>query len=598
MDLKQRDGNALVNECEKLSRNAQSRYFDIWRDAINAFDGIVPVDDVFATTVTVNHLLNAIETVTPRDVKSLLGSRPFIPIKAKNQEYNDWAKVIEKIADDQMDEAGFFERFTDAFRMARACGTSFVEVSWEAEQENYIQRIPKMDPMSGMMMGIEQFQSSTVKERLGFRDLGPWEVFVDPMGNRLTDKRWVIVKQLTNKEYIQDLMDLGAYKKISSDKLRSASPYESEWARELERDKSCVGKDASDVGVLCRFMSPDRYIDTWNYSVVLRDQPNPHRNMRKKVYPLVAFKDVTHIGPDRFWGKGMWEVIRHQARLGDDILTEFFDQVKMGTYRWMMYNPDLVSPEELDAVYGNRIPVRGGKFDNAVKEFAPLPPSQELFQLYNIAKGFIDSQQQLSYLQSGAAAPRKETAFTTGALKAAGDEKLEFGVRYFEGTAMTDLAYLITKALDANMSTADIAEKIGWDQALELESLDPEAMPGGYTFAFNGSDRVMQRTQKMEALTGWWNLVGNDPALTDRTIPLRKMTEFLEMFSDTERDAMFPSAQTNPEQQAVQDQMRQNAMGMGGETPGGVQSVGQSTSITNPRYLSQSSSNVELQKTA
>lgn len=598
MNFGQKDANALVNECEKLSRNAQQRYFEIWRDAINAFEGLTTVDDVFSTQVTVNHLLSAIETVTPRDVKALLGSRPYIPIQAKNPEFNDWAKVIEKIADDMLDEAEFFPKFVDAFRICRATGTSFIETFWDIEEENFIQRIPKYDQMTGSLIGLEQFESTTVKERLGFRDLGPWEVFVDPMGNRMSDKRWVIIKQLTNKEYVQDLMDIGAYKKISSDKLKSASPYESEWARELERDKSCLGKDASDVGVLCRFMSKDRYIDTWNYSVVLRDQENPHKNMRKKVYPVVVFRDVTHIGPDRFWGKGMWEVIRHQAHLGDDVLTEFFDQVKMGTYRWMMYNPDVVSPEELDAVYGNRIPVRGGRFDSAVKEFAPIPPSQELFQLYGIAKGFIDSQQQLSYLQSGAAAPRKETAFTTGALKEAGDEKLEFGVRYFEGTAMTELAYLVTKFLDANMSTADIAEKIGWDKALELESLDPEAMPGGYTFKFNGSDRVMQRTQKMEALSGWWNLVGNDPALADRTIPLRKFTEYLEMFSETERDAMFPSAQVDPQQQAIQEQMRQNAMGASGETPSGVQSVGQSTSITNPRYLSETASNVEMQKTA
>jgi hypothetical protein len=284
--------------------------------------------------------------------------------------------------------------------------------------------------------------------------------------------------------------------------------------------------------------------------------------------------------------------------LGDDILTEYFDQVKMGTYRWMMYNPDIVSPEELDAVYGNRIPVRGGKFDQAVKEFAPIPPSQELFQLFDIARGFIDDANNLSYMQRGGAAPRKETAFTTGALKAAGDEKLEFGVRYFEGTAMTELAYLITKTLDANMTTADIAEYIGWDKAMELESLDPEAMPGGYTYAFNGSDRVMQRTAKMESLTGAWNLIGNDPALVDRVTYLRKIVELLDTFSEDEINSMLPTVEADPQQAQVQDQMRQNALGGGGESPEGVQSVGQSTSITNPRYLAQGSSNVEMQKSA
>lgn len=218
--------------------------------------------------------------------------------------------------------------------------------------------------------------------------------------------------------------------------------------------------------------------------------------------------------------------------------------------------------------------------------------------MYDIVRGFIDYQTSISVYQRGGTAPRREAALTTQVLKMAGDEKLEFGVRYFEGTAMTRLAYLVTKAIDANMTTPDIADIIGWEDAMRIPSMDPTAIPGGYEFAFNGSERVMQITQKLEKFGQWWNLVGNDPALVDRVTPLREFTRMLDVFPRDKIDGMFPTPEQDPTQQGVQDQMRANALGMGGEGAGQVQSVGATTSIQNPRYGATPESNVETMKTA
>lgn len=590
---------SLVNTCESKARKQQEMYFSIWRGAVEAFEGRTVADDPFSTNITVNHLLSTVETVVPRDVKALLGTRPYIPIRARSRENEDWAKAIERVADEQLDLAGFFEFFTDAFRIARATGNSFIEPFWDAYEELYSEVLRYINPMTGEEIPIGKQVKSKITEQLGFKVWGPWDIFVDPFGESLDQKKYIIIKQLTHVDDIQNMMDIQGtgYKKYTKEQLRKGGIRNDEFTSLLEKDKSCVNENNPDVGMLMRFQSNDRYIDVWNYSMVLRDVDNPHTNMPKHIKPLIHFRDVTEIGPRRFWGKGIWEQIGQLSQLGDDILSEVFDQIMMSRAQWLMYNPDMVAPEDLDAVYGNRVPVPGGRFDQAVAPIQLGQPDDRGFNMYDIVRGFIDYQTSISVYQRGGTAPRREAALTTQVLKAAGDEKLEFGVRYFEGTAMTRLAYLVTKTIDANMSTSDIADIIGWEMAMMIPSMDPTAMPGGYEFAFNGSERVVQITQKLEKFGQWWNLVANDPALADRVTPLREFTRMLDVFPRDKIDAMFPSPEQAPEQQVIQDQMRANAAGMGGEQGGGVQSVGTTSAVQNPRYGDQSESNVEMNKT-
>ena len=108
---------------------------------------------------------------------------------------------------------------------------------------------------------------------------------------------------------------------------------------------------------------------------------------------------------------------------------------------------------------------------------------------------------------------------------------------------MHDLAYIVTKLCDRNMSMPQMVESGGItaDEAKMIVSPDPQNIPGGFDYVFDGAERVAHRQQKHEKLIEFFNLAGNsEPVLGGPAlgIIIKKMAEDTEVFDDTEMEQM------------------------------------------------------------
>lgn len=90
--------------------------------------------------------------------------------------------------------------------------------------------------------------------------------------------------------------------------------------------------------------------------------------------------------------------------------------------------------------------------------------------------------------------------------------RIAFGSRYFEASYLPEMADLVT-AQAGQMTLVQLADILGWEDAVEVKSADPRDIPGGYQYEFDGSDRVARRTQKFEQLKDSWNYLSQAPSV-------------------------------------------------------------------------------------
>ena len=597
MEKDKPDAVQMVNQKDKLARDSMKTQINIWRAASDSFKGFGPVQNPRKVHIKVNRLMSDVETVVPRFAGTLLGQRPYLPIRAKKRDYNKWASGIEDIADYFSEGGQFFLNFTEALKYCVSLSISYVEPRYEYWPFNVYQRNPQFDSF-GRVVGYDKFTETSVREGMRFVVHHPIAVRPHPFGNSLARKPWVIIVEIVPLSDIEKLIDQGTYKlgkDVSKEDLKKREPLSNELAFELRMDKDQVSSSLQgDVGVLMRYYSEDRWVHTWNRQFVLLDTENQNKNMYRWQKPLVALRNVTHIGPDTWWPIGMYEMGRHLAEWGDKILSRYFQDVVMGSAQWVLYDPNKVYREDLVAEPGNRIPVDGGDFERAIQQMKVAQPSKELFDLYTITQDSGDTLKGLYDYQKGSTPARKETATTTQTLAQAGNTRLEYGVLSIEQTAMSELAYLVTKLIDANVTEGMKREILGDDRMWQVPSLDPDMIPGGYAFQFEGSDRVSRKTQKVETYIQVYNMLRPQQTVQQGAWLLdRKLAQLTETLSDEELAEIGLSEEA---QQAAQQQAQMQQGPPQGGPPGASESLGSAgQTLMPPDQVATPATNLETQ---
>ncbi len=583
----------IVNDEDKLNRESMKPQVATWRDAIAAFQNRGPISDPYKVNVKVGRLMGDVETVVPRDAMALLGTTPYFPLRAKDKAQSRQAQGMEKLAENFTEQGQFFLQFVESLRMTRPLGICYIEPRWTFWPVSIFQQQAETDEF-GRVVGMKQFRTTSIEQGMEFKVHFPAAVRPHPYGNSLKDKPNVVIAELVHISEVERLLDAKTYKLekgVKLEELRKSDPegIGDEPLRELRRDKDGIDKSLQgDVGLLLRYYEnptaehpAGRWIHTWNRKFLLLDEENMMPNMAAWQKPIVALRNMSHIGPDRYWPIGMYEMGRDLALRGDDALSLYFQGAYMNSAQLIMFNPDLVNSESLVAEPGNRIPVQGGDFDQAVRTMKVGEPPNELFDLYDITKQTLDHRMGTNAFVSGQDPIRKETATTARILEESGSARMEFGTLFLEQTALTELAYITTKLIDANMNDAQRAQILGFEEAQFVRSADPDSIPGGFKFQFEGSDRINRKAQKNENLLNGWNLLGNMLDPTGQAMYKRKLLESFENFSDDEVTQMVPM----PEEQGF-------AEALPGTQP--ANSIGEEGAITNPNSIATPATNVAV----
>jgi hypothetical protein len=592
-----------VDQCMEIAARHMAPQMAIWKEAHDAIQAKGYVDDAEGIQVHINRLLGAVEHNVPRDASALWPKRPYIPIEAKNKlQYGEHAKLKAKVVDEQADRGQFFVHATDGLKMAETYGTSFTELPWDVWVENINDREIERDPRTNQIVNFGRQQRKILRDGLGFRARGPWEVFPHPVGNTLDDKIWVGTKDLISVAEVERLIDIGKWKlddEVTKADLKKGPDGDyQKWMGQWSQDMQPFAGDISgDVGVLCRLYSEGRWLTTWNYKILLQDTENQHTNMTARTKPMAMMRMNTRVGPWRFYGTGLWEKIRDIACLDDDLLSIYIDTLLMQNARWFMYDDQYVDSEDLVAEHGGLIQIKGhgqiDNFDKAVRVLDVPPVDSSLLDVHNLLQEAEDDRKGQHDISRGIAPSPKQTLGASQMLAESAGVRLGFSARYLEMTYMIELAYLATKKCAANMSIIQMVDDGGitFEEATMIKTPDPEDIPGGFNYAFEGSDRVARRKEKHEKLIEGYNLVGNHPFVAEgpgAMYFIQQILESTESFDETQMREIEESMQQKlaamnappppPEQPPPPE-------GMPPPGPPPVESVGQQGAIMPPQQI-------------
>lgn len=555
-----------MREMEKACRQSliDSGQAARWRDAMNAMAGKGPtVEDQI--NVKVNRFMPDLLMVLARDVKVLLGTRPYFPLAAENEDYEWEIRQQEKLVDTLADRAGYESEQSLVYYWMRGLGTSYMELGWDIDEQVFTRRKPVIDEVLQIPVDKAEQDVTEIVEGLSYTARGPWETLLHPHGRTLDDTPIVFVKDIMTVEDVQEMHDTGALKipsDVTTEKLKAGPDggWGDEWGAQWRRDKAMFqGRLGENIGLMMRCYEnptkrfPDgRWVYLWNYTYVLYEGEPKWAVGNKKWKPLVMFNELGDIGPGGKYGLGLYEQTRHVAELGDRLLSTWIDANVKAAGPAIFYDENTIDGKRIRGVPYERVPFKPGsdplRWKEAVQPMTYGQTSDQLFTAYKETDAINDRRVNAHYPSTGEPPPRKETFGTTQILEKAGAALFELKAKLIEGGPLKRQAILSCKLVDANASQATVAEIIGEQQAVELLSADPEAIPGGYKCTFEGSDMIAEIAGKTETMMQIWTMFGQDPEVQAKHIIRRRLLRLARAgFTDDEINEMLPSPTEMPQ---------------------------------------------------
>lgn len=520
--------NLVVQRFEVAHRHREPQLRD-YRATINAYLNKGPVFDPFAISVKTGRLMKDLETITPRDVRALLGSTPYFPYEAVHDEFRAQAQAVEDIVDyfttHQTPSGDFYTAFTDALHVCRPFGKSYLWPHWDYWPESIYTREPEVDPMTGEIVGMNENRDVDIQQAMVYGFLHPWQVFVAPFGETLNQKPWIIIQLRVHKSELLPRLDRKMYKLIRDGQKITWKELSKDTGSVNDRQNSetYLSRDAGgelpefseDVGTLLMYIQnptkeypKGREIHVWDYRTLLYDEDRSDWNLPLFVKPVIDLNHIVHIGPDKFHGIGLWSIIRDRVLVSEEATSIFIDHVLRTSTGTMMYNSDILKESQILPVIGGRIPVPGGRFDEATRIMDLGDANPKLMDISDRMERSIDDSDGINDFISGSPLDRKELATTVTTQSNASQVRVEHYASYLERTALYRIGTMTPKIIDRHITDYDKAKILGPERAAMLASVDPAQIPGGYRIRFAGSDRVRNKERQFEKSERTFNMLG------------------------------------------------------------------------------------------
>jgi hypothetical protein len=492
--------------------------------------------------IAIPKIRSIIQTKLPRDVRAVIGRRPYFPFYAERDEYQEQAQLQAKMLDQLIAKAGFAEKFVIMDICNILYGTAYMEniPVFVPDFQKVIKPKFVATPNGIQMLPFvpERDIERVEVRRLRFKltPFAPWEVRFDPYATDLSTPdgcRYLIKVKITSKREILRNARRKAYgPDFDFDAFEAATDIsltggENRGQQMLNSLGLPSPNPESDIGVHYRVEMPEqyggRYIDIWNDQFLLFDRPNPYPKAEGG-HGLCNLSRVIHnVDPHTqasFWGNGEGKVNEvMQSALNDSLSLTFDNANFLMTGKTFYAKNRGVSPDQLVNEVGNKIGFNlkdNEKIQDLVLEDrgSGLPP--EHFALQNLLSSYMDLASSSFPPSRGEESKGDPTLGEVSILKESGDEPLELNVKTIEDVFMSDFGAKSLAHIEQFSRQQDREELLGIEDAQKLVFLNPQDLPGGFNFAFAGSDRVLSQAIKQSNLIKLDQRISQSSILNER----------------------------------------------------------------------------------
>lgn len=504
---------------------------------INAYLNKGPISDPLAISVKTGRLMKDSETIHPRDVRALLGDTPYFPYEAVRKATipNLQARALTDLCDYYTGQPSirgdFYTAFSDALHQARPFGKVYIWPHWDYWPVSIFQRLPETDPVTGEIVGISEFKAIDIQQRLVWDVLPVWQVFVSRHGETLDAKPWMFIQLRVHLSELLPRLDRGrdesGYdlvrdgKRVKWSDIKSRSQgHDTDWAAgQLRMDSGNEpGEFSDDVGTLLIYIEvptkefpAGREIHYLNYDTLLYSEDRSDWNMPLWQKPIVELNHVMHIGPDKYFGIGLWSIIRDRVLISEESLSQYVDHIFRSSTGTILYDRR-VSESLLARIIGGNIPIdrqSGESLNDFVQPLNWGDPPTGLVDVAQRMDQSIDESDGINDYISGDVPPRKETATATSTLANAASVRVEHATSYIERTAFTRIGTMNPKIIDRHLTQYEKKRILGAEKARLLMSVDPDMIPGGWSLRFMGSDKIRSQAQRFDRKMRAFDMTAN-----------------------------------------------------------------------------------------
>lgn len=540
--------------------------------------------------IAIPKIYSIVMTKVPREVRAAIGRRPYIPFDAKRDEYKDAASLQVKMLDQLLYQAGFGGEFVLLDMLKTVYGTAFMEARPYYQQD--IQRVVVPQMMEGppgfgpTFTGYEIVNQPVLRLKFELTTYAPWELRFCPMATSLSTPngcRYAIKIRIVSKRAIRKIAEEGGYGTDFDADLLDAFP--NEYSNEVTKHRGlqilqnmglpAPGQD-SDIGILFRYESPDRYIDVWNDHVVLRDGDNPYAK-KDGGHGLINLSRCIHnVDPHTqavFWGNGEVKINEVLGSMLSDTFALTMDNHQFMNVGKTYYAVGRgVSPEQLVHQMGNMIGF-DLKPNEKINDLIQEDRGQELptahYAIPKILEDYMDLVSNSFPVMRGEEVTGDHTLGEISMLREAGDSRTELNVKIIEDIFLADMGHKGLCHMDQWARHEDRVEMLGEEDAMALIFLNPRDLPGGYDFIFGGSDRVVNQVIRQRNLLELDARMSASPYLKER--PWVELLLEAHDLGDEEENVLLTEEEfAIKQQQELQIQMAMAAAGAQAEgQPGG-----------------------------
>lgn len=462
--------------------------------------------------VTMPKLMSIVETKSPGTIDSLFGRRPIIPFTSKREEFEKAAEVITDVFDELLHKAGIYVEGSLLTKIKTTYGTAYM---------NVIPWYEKIREKSWVIdsMGMPKLQErETYRLRLKIETWAPWEILHCPFATTLMTEegcRYVIKIQLASKRGIKKLAMKGGYPNLDLDLLDRSPSYgvhyrEGHWGHKLLAAYGIAEPiEDQDMGIILRYESPERYADIWvggGVEVELRDGGNTFAK-ENGGHGLINLSKISHIMPPhtqwRWYGIGEAKTNEIQIAMLNDLMNLAFRAHGLQNQPVVFFRKGKLDVDEIVFGVGRRIPVKTND-ERPISDDVLIHEGRGLARDHYLLQDKVERNIDLAANQfapgRGELTDTDNTATEIAVTEEKGSIQEEQGIKLNEHEFIDDFGRKGTSIIEMASNNADIAEIVGDERAMQVWSLNPNDLPGGYNMEFKGSGRVRQLALKQRSM--------------------------------------------------------------------------------------------------
>lgn len=504
-------GLRVVRKAWERAEQVQSKRNDIYLRLEQRYKGFNPnVTDPYRSNMVMPKLYTAIETIAPRISKAIFGKRPYIPIKSEKNP--DAAKAIELALDSYLYRGRFKIKGGQLIKMIALFGTGFLE---PVPARMYVREKRMVPSPVYPWQPIEQ-EVQIPRFYLDIRQYAPWQVYVEPHMMSFDDPGYAIITEIVAKSEIRRMIEAGRYPGVDPEKLSAEGETEDKKFSEKMFAALNIARPDEDMdyGVLMRYQSKERYITVWNGIMELEDGDNPYKhgqiNLTRFTWNADPFLQ------NSFWGQPEGKVCEALLDKLDESRNQVADNNDIINQAVIGYRDQAVEPEHIVFVGGARIPIKGtfnGSIRDAIDVIETRGLPADAYQLPMIYDMEVDRAMGVYAPNRGENTPdTDQTATEASLISSQGDLRNEFRAEMFENLGLAEFSDKCTSHIDQFTDFQDWFAEIG-EMALLTQTMNPQMLPGGFSYQFRGSDEIINSYQVKADLRANMDVLSQNPAV-------------------------------------------------------------------------------------